>query len=255
MRIKKNLPGIILVIVFVLLTVYFLVLFYLDQREVSGFTNKIIAKSGNAYSLSDANFNQVVSIRDSVVFEIDQNILRLGKRKIWGHRVSQIIKKRAGHCGEVTRLLVNVFRRLNIPARRVTFFGRGMMHAVIEARIGGKWLILDTANGPKGFREFATANPASISSHFLKSSSLMINTCVASEELQHFNIFSYSYFYNLNPIFLRLFKLQVILLQPLPVWVYYLLENPPLLAALASFFFLVMIAIYLLVKIIKAKKI
>ena len=198
-NVKKHIISVTIAGLFMLLAIYFATLYLTDQREVSRFLDKVTESPG-FYGEALSDYSYLIQIRDNVVAKISLDKTKLGRRKPWGYRVSTIIRKQSGQCGEVTRLLINLLHRLHIPSRRVTLLGKDFMHAVIEANVGGRWVLIDTTNSPMHFKEIVTHNPRSILEYFLKPLGKKIYTFSVVEEFQQLEITYFTYFYNLNSI-------------------------------------------------------
>lgn len=225
----------VVALLFMMLAIYFIILYSDDQKEVSLFLEKIKSNLENGEKEFLNDYDYLIQIRDKVVSEISLDMTGLGKRHQWGYRVSTIIKKGSGKCGEVTRLIINLFHNLRVPARRVTLMRKEFMHAVIEVNIDGRWILMDTANGPTGFKDVVTRNPRSVAEYFRKPQGNKFYTLGAEREFEQFDVTYYTYFINMNSILYKLFGIHLYLIKPLPSWLIYLLENPPLYAAWISF--------------------
>jgi len=201
--------------------------------------------------MKDASlYIKVISIRDILSSALSTDLTKLGKRNIWGYRISMILQRKAAQCGETTRILINILHKINVPARRVTLYAQGTMHSVVEARIGNQWIIIDTNHGPEGFREYSTAQPSSIDDHF-KTAKTPRHQIYADEGMQKFGFHTYSYAFNFNKVTFRFFGILVFIQKPFPLFLFYLLENPPL---ILSLFILVIIIIWGIVLAINLKR-
>lgn len=256
MKLKLIKINTVFIVVFFLLTVYFFSLHFFDQSRLSDFFHETMNKFDDDFSGLEINYDHIIQIRNSVVSELADIPDKADERHLWGYRVSDIINnKTAGECGEVTRLLLNVLKRMDIPARRVTFYlNNDFVHALLEVKINGRWLMVDTSNGPAGLKEFITNNPASINDHFQSKGISKNNSFNVSEELQEFGITHFTYFFNLNSILYKLLGFHLYIVKPLPTWIYYIIENPPLLAAWFSLVILLAITLLTILRNKKNKK-
>jgi hypothetical protein len=187
-------------IIISIVLVYFTGLYMQDRAYLKEYLQKL--KSENVFSGENNNFMKAVNIRNAVKKGININrkthrYFDLSKKPLWGYRISDIIKYMEGQCGEGTRLLINIFHNLNIPARRVYLFGYKNMHAVVEIYVRDKWILIDTINSPQGFIKYTTEHKASVQDHFKLDSR---NRTAPKKVMNSFGFQNFSYF-NWNKFF------------------------------------------------------
>ncbi len=158
------------------------------------------------------------------------------ERPFLRHTAWETLVSGQGACGEVARVMVNLFRALGIPASRVVITNdAGFNHTAMAYEDGGKWYLLHTIKGREGFEAWTRAEPRRLKdlvrTEYHDGGGLLINA-------QNPYFTRYSYF-NWARVFGA--AVEINQLDPFPGFVVEIIENPPLLLAILRAMFVALV--------------
>lgn len=212
---------------------------YLGHLRETGVINAQYAPYENALKLRDHLLKVINPKSDTCKF------FSHSTRPLWGYRTSTIIKYKEGQCGEVARLLLNLFSFLDLPSRKVYLYTCGRIHAALEIHDGLKWIVLDTIEAPANFREYTVKEAKAITDYFQEGLRGVVSP---KEGIRTFGFINYSYFnWNklLNNWIFGKLGFSVYTHRPVLDRLQIILENPPLLFALLVLFLQVLVNLIL----------
>jgi hypothetical protein len=135
---------------------------------------------------------------------------------------------RHGHCGEASRIMINLLISQGVPATRVNMIGPNFVHTAVGYWDGDDWFLVDSFLAPSGFREWSQQNRLPISAmvemQFHSGGGTPIE--VNNPFFTRFSYFNWARVFKWGEINQRV---------PFPAPITFLIENPPLFTALLKF--------------------
>jgi len=234
LRIFRNIANLTIVIF-----LFYFIALYIQERV---FLNMYISKIEKEIHINQSiNYENILAIRNYLIQNLDFTSPEIAKKRSRiGWSITDIISKRQGLCGEGSRLLFFILRHYGIDSRRVYLHGPNNLHVILELKLDNSWRSLETINGPsKMFKDTLDIYRKPIT-FFFPFSTYRFHIIPSHIMVQN-GFANYSYF-PFNGLFnSSLFRSEVYIHKPMPFFLTYVSESPPLMYMSCLILFLIIL--------------